>query len=439
MIVCFMKTVASRLPARLPLAAVTVCGLVAALLVGNLRADERAPAVSIAAGLPGRVPFGQSPVDYWGPEAVTAVETLNQQLRDGEVQLRRDVRWGYLTAVLDALQIPADSQILVFSKTALNRDRVGPRTPRALYFNDHSAVGWVPEAGSLEVMSVDPQKGSIFYTLGQHEQRVPQFRRSRQCLACHAAAATLQVPGWMWRSFVTDEQGEPLTGLSRVSHETAFGSRWGGTYVTGRHGATPHRGNVLGRAAIELLTEDPLAFGNRQQLPDSVDQDAYPVSSSDLVAHLVLDHQVQGLNLILRANLESRLGQPSAAEQLLFGYLLFLEEVPLAAPVDGAAAYREAFETMGPRDSAGRSLRSFDLREHTFRWRLSYLIYSEAFAGLPSDVHERLGQRIGAYLKGDQSGPQPAAERRAILEILQATRQQLPAAFLRPIVDSGTY
>ena len=39
--------------------------------------------------------------------------------------------------------------------------------PRALYFNDTVAVGWVRGADVLEVAAQDPRQGVIFYGLDQ--------------------------------------------------------------------------------------------------------------------------------------------------------------------------------------------------------------------------------------------------------------------------------
>ena len=45
--------------------------------------------------------------------------------------------------MLDALGISPTSQTLVFSQTSFQAERVGFHTPRAIFFNDNAAVGWV--------------------------------------------------------------------------------------------------------------------------------------------------------------------------------------------------------------------------------------------------------------------------------------------------------
>ena len=81
--------------------------------------------------------LGEHPViDYRGTPPRDVVATVNDALAAGSRTLGHDSRTGYLPAVLDALGISSASQLLVFSKTGLQRAHTGPRTPRALYFNE---------------------------------------------------------------------------------------------------------------------------------------------------------------------------------------------------------------------------------------------------------------------------------------------------------------
>ena len=52
------------------------------------------------------------------------VYKLNQRLRNGEVTYQYDPATGYLPSVLSALNVPVESQVLVFSKTSLQRGRI---------------------------------------------------------------------------------------------------------------------------------------------------------------------------------------------------------------------------------------------------------------------------------------------------------------------------
>ena len=125
---------------------------------------------------------------------------LNQALAHGGRSLQRDDRTGYLRPVLEALGVPIDSQLLVFSKTGVQRAYTSPHNPRALYFDPSVAVAYVPGAPLLEVAAHDPQQGVVFYALDQTAAS-PLFVRQRSCLTCHVAASTLDVPGMIARSY----------------------------------------------------------------------------------------------------------------------------------------------------------------------------------------------------------------------------------------------
>jgi hypothetical protein len=417
--------------------------LLSRLALGSLSADSLS--AHAFASEPQRIsidqalPYGQQPVDYWGATAQDAVQRLNRRLAKGEIELPFDDERGYLMPLLKALNVPVESQLLVFSKTALNPQLVEPKRPRAVYFNDEVAVGWVPEAAALEISAVDPHLGGQFYTLAQSAERQPQLVREQRCLACHAGATTLQVPGFMVRSFLTDDAGKPVVGYSRITHETDLAKRWGGWYVTGKPADLTHRGNLIGEADRQRHQRDSSFRGNVAHLEPFFDVATYPTTHSDVVAHLVFNHQMHGLNLLIRVNLESRLNRRSDAEDQLLRYLLFADEAPLASPVEGASGYTGWFERQGPADSQGRSLRQFDLHSRLFRYRLSYLIYTPAFEGLPIEVKERVYVRLWEEFTGngasEASKHLESDERSAILAILRATKKDLPECFERVMSD----
>src|SRR5678815_6173466 len=84
----------------------------------------------------------------------------------------------------------------------------------------------------------------------------------RDSLECHASAKTMGVPGHLMRSFATDEDGvvDLNSGISLVNHRTPFADRWGGWYVTGKHGDQAHRGNLIGKAAFARQEQEPLSL-----------------------------------------------------------------------------------------------------------------------------------------------------------------------------------
>src|SRR5258708_1657586 len=58
-----------------------------------------------------------------------AVVDVNRKLQDGTAQLSFDGRSGFLRSALEALQIPVDSQLLVFSRLSLQGQRINEQNP----------------------------------------------------------------------------------------------------------------------------------------------------------------------------------------------------------------------------------------------------------------------------------------------------------------------
>ena len=75
-------------------------------------------------------------------------------------------------------------------------------------------------------------------------------------------------------------------------------------------------------------------------------------------------------------------------------------------------------------------MREFDLRTRMFRYPCSYMIYSDAFDGMPAVVRKRVYQRMTEVLTGkDTTAPfahLATADRKAIYEILKATKPGFP-------------
>jgi hypothetical protein len=114
--------------------------------------------------------------------------------------------------------------------------------------------------------------------------------------------------------------------------------------------------------------------------------------------------------------------------------MLFVDEEALKEPVQGVSTFTKTFAERGPRDPKGRSLRDFDLQKRLFRYPLSYLIYSPAFDGMPDVVRERVYRRLYDILTGQDksktfAGISPT-DRQAVLEIVRATKPNLPKYWL---------
>ncbi|GAB4147811.1 MAG: hypothetical protein Tsb009_21200 [Planctomycetaceae bacterium] len=408
-----------------------VCFLVFCCAFGQSVAQEKKSPAIRHIKITDRLPYGLSPVNYSRKDTSDVITTLNRQLASGKVKLKYRGPNGYLKSVLKALDVPLESQLLVFSKTALNQHLVNPQNPRAIYFNDDVYVGWVPGATKLEISTTDPLKGTNFYTLFQSPAGKPQFVREESCLACHAGRTTLSVPGHMVRSFLVRKNGKPVSGYSRITHDSDYHKRWGGWYVTGIHGKLTHSGNVVGEKQNRNVRDFPGKQGNVTDLKRFFDVTRYLSPHSDIVAHMVFNHQAHGHNLITRVNFESRFHRKSDAESQLLRYLLFVDEPKLIAPVTGTSAFAKIFPRKGPRDKQGRSLRDFDLKTRLFKYRLSFLIQTKAFLGLPEDVKTRLYRQLWEILTGVNRSSDyrhlSNAERLAIRTILVETQPELPA------------
>jgi hypothetical protein len=100
------------------------------------------------------------------PELKDPFGLLAKQVERGEAKLSYDSDgWEYLLDLLKHLDINIDSQVLVFSKTSFQLSKIGPKTPRAIYFNDNVAIGSVQDGSVFEIISLDPSQGLVFYTM----------------------------------------------------------------------------------------------------------------------------------------------------------------------------------------------------------------------------------------------------------------------------------
>src|SRR5262249_27414426 len=212
-------------------------------------------------------------------------------------------------AILKELNVPPSSQVLVFSKTSFQRERITPKTPRALYFNDDVYVGFVLRGDVLEVAASDPKLGTAFYTLDQEPDDKPQFFRQRDnCLACHASTATGCAPGLLVLSVFTDRTGMPIlsAGTFRTDHSSPLKERWGGWYVTGTHGNQTHMGNWVVENKRDPQAEGNAAGQNVTDLKSRFTVANYLTPNSDIVALMVLEHQTECHNRIARAMIHTK-------------------------------------------------------------------------------------------------------------------------------------
>jgi hypothetical protein len=364
-------------------------------------------------------------IRYSTSDSDTVVDALNRRLRDGSEKLTFDEKSGYLKSVLDLLQIPVESQVLVYTQTSLQAQHIGMDNPRAIYFNDAVSVAFIRGAGLLEIVAQDPKLGSVFYVVQQAPASTPTFGRDQQCLRCHLSWETLGVPGLtVLSTFPRKTENDYANGFT-VDHYRAIEERWGGWYVTGTRVPARHMGNFPLFMAKPIDAPPPA----RVSMAGQFDLGGYLTPYSDIVALMVLEHQVHLSNLITRATWEARLGQEmriAEAAEAIADYMLFVDEAPIAdGPIVGSSGFAEKFVAMGKKDASGRSLRDLDLKTRLQKYPLSYMIYSTAFQSLPEAPKNLVMGRINRVLAGEVTGAKYAhltlEIRAAILEILKAT------------------
>jgi hypothetical protein len=428
----------------------------------------------------GYMPFADEPINYRSEDLSDPVAKLEKQVEAGEANLEWEGDHGYLKSVLKLLKVPVESQTLVFSKTSFQYPKISADHPRALYYNDDIYVGKVHDGKAIEIVSFDARQGAIFYLLDEHKVDKPAFQRAElDCTQCHIAAGTRGVPGVLLRSVFANPSGTLIPGAPTyiTDQDSPDAERWGGWYVSGKPGdATLSMANAAVAESATAATPTPSDPSARKLAPlvgqQSYQAADYLVPGSDAVALLVLAHQTQMHNLITLTNYKTRIALynlskqtadvPTAAakavavsqdaagagaalpdavrrqferpaEQLL-RYLLFSNEAPLSA-LDPqslvASPFAKEFAARGPRDSQGRSLRDFDLKQRIFRYPCSYLIYSDAFDAIPepakSYVYHRLLQILTGQDQSDDFARLSAQDRRAVLEIVLETKPGLPA------------
>ena len=412
------------------------CSLIAGLIWTNSRARaQRSGMFHGSADDPG-IGYMTSPLE-------NPIDTLNKRLDAGTARLTFQGRSGYLRSALEAIGLPIDSQLLVFSPASLQGRRISPTNPRAIFFKDDVELGWVRDGDVIEVAAQDARQGIVFYTLPQKEVEAPRFQRATICLGCHMSGDTSGVPGLLMFSS-TPESDRAFASTVFMSHTMPVANRFGGWFVTGALTPTSHEGNAV-----------PALEGRSRALTSTAglyDPDGYLSSSSDIAALMVFAHQAQTINLMIRAGWEARAadpafhpGTPPASAALLapvlravaedvVDSLLFIDEARLDGRVQGASGFAERVAAEGPRDQKGRSLRQLALTGRLMRYPCSYLIYSPMFDALPPSMKSLIYERLWQVLSGAEKdaryrAPLTLADRQAIVEILRVTKPGLPSYF----------
>ena len=394
-------------------------------------------------------------VGYSQTASDNAIARLQRRLDRGEIHLAVKGPRGYLDSLLSALDIDPSSQVLVFSKSSLQIEHISAATPRAIYFNDDTYIGWV-QGGLIEVATVDARFGPVFYTLANQGGSPAAFQREMQrCLLCHDTfgLAGGGVPRFLFQSAYTRKNDDVFTDVvaNETTDKTALEARWGGWYVSGQQGDLVHLGNILRDPAGQPAKLDKVARGNLVGLSKLLDTTPYPTDKSDIVALLVMEHQVYIHDLISRANYKTRwlmvrsnaaggAGSVAAWDELLpqtqkmiqpmleqlVQAMLFVGAAPVPGGISSTSGFAAWFQSRAPADHAGRSLRALDLRGRLFRYPLSFLVYSIGFDSLPPGAKDYVYKRFAEILTSrDQSEAYrqiSAGSRQEMLEILSETK-----------------
>lgn len=397
-----------------------------------------------------QIAFDYPPLNYSTAPLKNDIEQLKNKIDKGEVELQYDEKLGYLPSILEKLNIPKSSQVLVFSKTSFQKHKINAKNPRALYYNESSYVGWVNDGDVLEFSAIDENVGAVFYTLEQKKDLKPKIiRNNDDCLDCHSSARTQSIPGVVIRSIFLDKTDSLKTNV--VTHRTPFDQRWGSWYVTGNSGDMKHLGNIIDSKGQSQKHE------NINSLEEYFNTEEYLLNKSDIVALMTMEHQVHMSNLITRANFRTRITlhrQASinkrkeydeshisdyALEEIkrncesVVKYMLFSEETKLTSPIVGSPKFVKEFQENAVKDSKNRSLKDFNCKTRLFEHPLSYMIYTKHFDALPDAAKDYIYKRIYEVLTDkDKSEPfkhLTSKMRKDILDILKETKKGLPDYF----------
>jgi len=411
--------------------------------------------------------YENAPIRYSDTTPNDATQRLESLMAAGKVKIDRTDAWTVLRDVMKQFNIPQESQVMVFSKTSKQNDRISPQTPRVVYFGDNAYIGYCL-GGSIEVATIDPKLGPIFYLLDPDEEPTKplHFQRDNSCLSCHGGPFTPEVPGVIVRSVYPGPEGHPIMsqGSTVVDSTTPFANRWGGWYVTGKHGSVLHRGNVTATEKNDQTIDiDFKAGANVTNLAKFFDVTPYKRKQSDIVALMVLEHQTSVQNILTKANqtslramhmqtsLQRELGEtvmsePTGTARRIIDHaaedvveaLLFKDEAALPdGGIEGDPAFQTAFSKRAPQSINGRSLKDFQLLHRLFKHRCSYMVYSLTFQHLTAPLKQTVLHRLWTVLEGKDTTGEYAylsdTERGHIRRILAETLPGAPAEWKKSV------
>ena len=379
--------------------------------------------------------------NYWERPLNDRFSQLKEELESGRLPLDYSGELAFLKSLLKALEIPESSQLMLFSTTSLQLRLINPGNPRAIYFNEDLYIGYIP-GGRIEVVAMNPELGGVFYIfdIPRGGNRV-NVERATRCMNCHASEDTMHVPSLLVKSVVPGPNSGSLKAfrIGESGHAIPFAERFGGWHVTGADAGLEHQGNATGRYVKGKIVTSANPPGYRFRW------NRYPVRTSDILPHLLLEHQTGFANRVLKAGYKARsflkegegkltaahAGEMAGEVEEVVRYLLFVDEVSLpSGGLEGDVAFKRAFGGNRRPTADGLSLKDFDLRTRLFRHRCSYMIYTPVFQGLPTEIKRRIYARLDAVLGAEVAVPGyeklPLEERQTIRRILSETLPDYP-------------
>ena len=376
-----------------------------------------------------RPDYDLAPVKYTTSKDSNTITRLQAAIDEKKLTLPGSTAKQVLKALLDELKIPVSSQMLVFSKTSLQREFISPANPRAVYFNSDFYIGWVP-GGMIEVVACDDPTGMMFYSFDLNKPvKNRRFERNQECMTCHATQNTMGGPGLLVRSVFTEKDGQTVLswGSSLTTPATPVSDRWGGWYVSGTHGQSRHAGNkwvTISESGRESYNKNH--GQNVTDLSEYFDTGKHLTDTSDILALMIMEHQIQVHNSMAAAKMGYQrrvyLGRAindgkyntnsPAARKMVKGYvdsilksLTFADEIRLPEDgITGSKTYQNDFTEQGLSHD-GHSLRELRLEKRLFKYRCSFMIHSKAFDQLPDEIRIPVLGKLHRLVTGKEDLP----------------------------------
>lgn len=371
---------------------------------------------------------------YWKHEPQDLCTDLLKKVAARTEHLSSSSQEALTRSLLSALNVPVSSQMLAFSGSASQGSRVNSKNARAVFFNDEVYIGMVP-GGFVEVIGVDPEFGGVFYSFEKMRGgSTPAAERPEDCMRCHATPASGLMPGMIARSVIPSLAGGRVhENIARTvaGHQIPLEERFGGWCVSSAKPFGPTKEGLIavprgGNVKVEHL-----------KLSDLYDATKHLTRSSDILAHLLHEHQMGFVNRVANLLANARDAGPDQSsyrlaplERELVRYIFFADEAKLPpGGIVGLPRYVQDFTANRKPTKAGASLKDLDLSTRLFKHRCSYMIYTRQWQLMPAPVKTRLYARMKAALSGTdrEFAYLPEAERHSIIAILRETVPDLPA------------